>query len=526
MIYVVGSGPAGVSCAAALLEQGLAVTMLDAGIELEPANARQVAELRQIDPAQWRGPRVEFLKSKIVPDRMGVGQKTSYGSDFPFQGVQALADITRRGTDATPSLAQGGLSTVWGAAIMPYTATDLDQWPITLADLAPHYRAALGGMDVSAVTDDLAAMFPLYTDRAVALKPSRQAAALLADMNRRKDRLAAAGIRFGSSRLAVRAAERENRPGCVYCGLCLYGCPHNLIYNSADALAALRANPNFTYAPNVIVTRLDESAGQVRITAKSRAVGTPLTFQADRLYLACGPIASTQILLESMQAFDTPLRLIDSCLFLLPLLRLAAAGNVAEERLHTLSQVFLEIIDPAVSPRTVHVQIYTYNDLYPEALQRKLGPLYPLFKNNLSRVLIGQGYLHSDFSPGIHLTLTKRPSGAARELLLQAEPPAAQTAPTIARAIKKLRGQWRATRMFPISPALQISQPGRGFHTGGTFPMARHPGRFQTDILGHPTGFSRVHVVDATVFPSIPATTITLSVMANARRIALGSCED
>ena len=39
------------------------------------------------------------------------------------------------------------------------------------------------------------------------------------------------------------------------------------------------------------------------------------------------------------------------------------------------------------------------------------------------------------------------------------------------------------------------------------------------DLLGRLSGWQRVHAVDATVFPSLPATTITLSVMANAHRI-------
>jgi choline dehydrogenase-like flavoprotein len=50
--------------------------------------------------------------------------------------------------------------------------------------------------------------------------------------------------------------------------------------------------------------------------------------------------------------------------------------------------------------------------------------------------------------------------------------------------------------------------------------MRAHPGPFEVDVLGRPHGFTRVHVVDASVFPSLPATTITLSVMANAHRIA------
>jgi choline dehydrogenase-like flavoprotein len=67
---------------------------------------------------------------------------------------------------------------------------------------------------------------------------------------------------------------------------------------------------------------------------------------------------------------------------------------------------------------------------------------------------------------------------------------------------------------------LQVAEPGRGFHCGGSFPMSLHPHQGETDVLGRPFGWKRIHVVDASVLPSIPATTITFSAMANAHRIA------
>jgi len=50
--------------------------------------------------------------------------------------------------------------------------------------------------------------------------------------------------------------------------------------------------------------------------------------------------------------------------------------------------------------------------------------------------------------------------------------------------------------------------------------MKSNPSNFESDYLGRPYGFQKVHVVDATIFPSIPATSITLTAMANAHRIA------
>lgn len=49
--------------------------------------------------------------------------------------------------------------------------------------------------------------------------------------------------------------------------------------------------------------------------------------------------------------------------------------------------------------------------------------------------------------------------------------------------------------------------------------MRHAPGPWESDLLGRLPAFRRVHAVDSSVLPSIPGTTITLGVMANAHRI-------
>jgi choline dehydrogenase-like flavoprotein len=111
--------------------------------------------------------------------------------------------------------------------------------------------------------------------------------------------------------------------------------------------------------------------------------------------------------------------------------------------------------------------------------------------------------------------------------VLVLSPGEAAAAPERIRAVaRKLRSLDSLTGFEPLSPMLQIWPQGKGFHVGGSLPMRERPGELETDLLGRPTGFQRVHVVDASVFPSIPATTITLSVMANAQRIAARHDED
>jgi len=101
---------------------------------------------------------------------------------------------------------------------------------------------------------------------------------------------------------------------------------------------------------------------------------------------------------------------------------------------------------------------------------------------------------------------------------LQAEPHP-ETRPRIKKLLRALLRQSHRLGGMVVPPMLQVPRPGRGFHSGGSLPMRTTPGKFESDVLGRPHGWSRVHVVDASVLPSIPATTITFSVMANAHRI-------
>jgi choline dehydrogenase-like flavoprotein len=90
----------------------------------------------------------------------------------------------------------------------------------------------------------------------------------------------------------------------------------------------------------------------------------------------------------------------------------------------------------------------------------------------------------------------------------------------MAGAAAALARPFRRAGLWPLRMALRHGAPASSFHAGGTLPMAATPGPGRTDVAGRPFGLSRVHVADASVLPEIPATTITLAVMANAHRIA------
>jgi choline dehydrogenase-like flavoprotein len=161
--------------------------------------------------------------------------------------------------------------------------------------------------------------------------------------------------------------------------------------------------------------------------------------------------------------------------------------------------------------------------MYLSFLKQKLGRLYPLLKffaNQLiERMIVAQGYLHSNLSPTISVRLQPGKKENPSQLVLTAkENP--RTSKVLQKMVRKLWRNQKYFRFLPIQPMMRIANAGRSFHIGGSLPMKANPKVWETDILGCPVGLENVHIVDATTFPSIPATTITFTVMANAHRIA------
>ena len=200
-----------------------------------------------------------------------------------------------------------------------------------------------------------------------------------------------------------------------------------------------------------------------------------------------------------------------------------------ESRLHTLAQIFLEIMPAEISKQLIHLQIYTYNDMITRVLQQKAGPLAglldPVIRQMEGRLFFLQGFLHSDDSGRLRITMGGTQGGQKKFMVEPMANP--KVAGMVRKVLAKLVTHLGDLGFCPIIPMASLGEPGRSFHSGGSMPMSgnhqKHP--IVTDRLGRPNGLKRVHVIDASTFPSISATTITLTAMANAHRIACAAVE-
>lgn len=517
-VVVIGSGPAGAAAARALCDAGLRVTVLDAGDTIESGRMQPFEELAGSEPEHWPPELSRRARSAFPADVKHVPLKPAYGSLFPYVLNDRDLPMDNRNSEVLASLAYGGLSNAWGASVLPFRQADIEDWPISLKELEPHYEAVQRFVPVAAERDELCASLPLYAPAPGALRHGAQAEKLLAHMRRHDPALKAAGFDFGASRLAVIASAEDARR-CRYCGMCLYGCPYRSIYSSAHTFDELRLAGRLDYRGGVYVDRLTEADGSVMIDFHERGRSTATgRLAASRVFVACGAISSTRLMLDSMRLSPRRSRMQDSQYFMIPMVAGHAAPVSVATQGNTLAQLFVELKDTRVAKHAIHMQVYGYNDIMLAVLAKRLPlpttALERVFRPLLGRLLVVQGFLHSSDSPGLAVSY----DGEGVRIVGD------DVDVGIARVRKLVRRLASSARLLGIAPVLgltHVGSPGKSNHLGGSLRMRLQPGEFETDVLGRVPAWERVHVVDASVFPSVPATTVTLSVMANAHRIAV-----
>jgi len=522
MIVVVGSGPSAIAASHALVHQGLEVTILDIGRQLEQSTKEVVRRMSTLQPEAWRFEDLAHITGSGCKAVENLHIKRSYGSSFCFAGTESPTRVTWNGrVGFRHSDAEGGLSNVWGAALLPYRQEDISDWPISIAHLEPHYRAVMEFLPSTAIPDDIERILPSYTSKSVPLAPSRQGVELLSDLEAARKPLRAAGIHFGRSRLAIQSLGDNKKPPCTQCGLCLAGCPYSLIYQSTQTLHDLLRTGRLTYRRGHLVERLVEKNGHVVVIGRDLNSGYEFQVPAALVFLAAGTIPTAKIVLSSLVQYDRPVLLRDSQYFILPLLRFNRVVGVESERLHTSAQVFIEMDDPTVSQHLVHMQVYGYSSILDRELRRSYLR-FPMKSNHLrrqllERLMVIQGFLHSNDSGRIKLVLKRDHDG---DQMMASTQPNMVARKSVRNAARILAMHAQHIRALPMIHAIRMPASGSGYHSGGSFPMSANPGELDTDPLGRLSALPHVHLIDASIFPSIPATSITLTVMANAHRIA------
>jgi ferredoxin len=404
---------------------------------------------------------------------------------------------------------------------MPFTADMFGGWPIDAATMHPHYEAILDRIPFSGEEDDLAAHFPLMRSAAQLPPLSSRSSRIIAAYEKHRSQVNDRGITLGKARLALEAKE------CVRCGLCMTGCPYGLIYSAANTFNELRRADKLKFHSGLLALKIEEEANRATVVAKEVSTGQLQRFEADHVYVACGAMGTTRLAANSLGLFGTDISMQESRQFIMPFLSRRAVEDPRGMDDFTLNQ-FNMLVSPDGGDVDVSLlHFYSFNSAFIDGLPSVLQASWaePLKTQLLRRVSVAFGYLPSWNSPRLRVRVGSKPG----ELELPSFQVSGEAAPAgqrkmMSALLRQLAKASRLLDLYPVLPLLRMSAAGKSYHWGGTFPhMADRSTIFSSDTLGRVGSWQRTHLIDASVWPTVPAATYGLTAMANAHRIATES---
>jgi hypothetical protein len=497
---VVGSGPNAVAVTHALLERGFDVMMLDVGTTVEGDIPPVVQRMARQEPEDWSEADKAVIRRIGFDDKAALNPKRTFGSAFAYHLDPAID--APDGVRLYGSQALGGLSNVWGCALLTARVAELSGWPTDVAERVVSAYPHIGDLVRRSIGVDVLAPHPEGTH----LELSTGARSVL----RRFAESPVNGIDIFPTPLAI-------APSCKACNACMYGCVYDLTYSSRKTIEQVFAdNPRFRYVGGVEVQRFVETADGIEIHAVDRNGDRPEVFRGRQLFLAAGLMATLNIVWNSVADVSRELSARDASCFILPgFLPSLLAGR--QQRHHGQSHLSADLLVPPFGDKPAHFQLYFNNPAVSDGLKSRLpllraNPLAALVDFANRYLVFAQGYLHSDFCH--RLRLLHQADGRINVSV--------EHNPDTSRAIDlALSGFVRAMRRMGVmllKPFADVT-PFGGSKSAGALPHAAAASPTTTDPLGRPPGSKDVFVVDATVLGAIPGRNLTLTTMANAFRI-------
>ena len=524
-VIIVGSGPAGVSAAWPFVQAGLSVLMVDGGREMGLAPPSQpYLTVRANDTEQWKwmvGGDYHALKfSAAVSPKLRAPTHA-----YVFEGYAQSNHVTGNDFVALGSLARGGLSNAWGCGVARLSAKELSDYPFPPAEIEASYATVTQRMGVSgAIEDDLSEYFGVDAWAEAPIGMDALQTRLYTTYRRHQRALIQKGFRLGRSRVAALSQDRLGRQACDLSGNCLWGCHRKSLYSATDDLSALRQYPNFIYRSGFIVDRISPSQTHPCIQGHDARNTRPESLSARKLVLAAGTLATTRLVMMALE-INRPITMQACPVAAFMLWRPLSLGQPHSPAfgLGQLSfsvalqgnRLALEGADPLQASafgslfNTTGIPISEFAKFMP--FRKPLGIQF--LKSLLSSCVVGNAYLPGAFtqaSLSLDSSNTLQVSGRYHE----------DVDALMRETQQKLRSSFLKLGALMLPKSFTLSKPGGDLHHACSLPMRSHPVRGETHADGELSGLKDIHVVDGACLTAISEKSHTLTIMANADRIA------
>jgi len=497
---VIGSGPAGVSVTFPLIEAGARVLMMDGSGPDHPSS--------EDTTEPWRVALGHRLEALVPDDGLSPKLRTPESRRIIAEFHRSLK-IRSDSFLAIGGIARGGLSRVWGSLVSELDARDIEEWPFSINDLRPSYKAVTRRMGVSgSQSDDMSEFYGRSGEILPPLLIGPTAGRLLNDY--------CPGLfsdfALGTARNAILTVDRDGRKACDHRKKCLWQCGRGAVYDSRFDLIKLATCHEFRIVDYALATRLTPMGNGWEVSVRDGR-----SFRAPRVVLAAGALATSALAAPLLPNPPSELRVLSNPLIAMPLFVPRRLGCSAVSEGHSVAQLGYRLFYRNSDDEYVTGALYEIDALPPSNFVTRLPLSRPaaneLFAAMAPSMLVASGYFHGHYSEN-RLRLEKRDGEISMTIQGGFRADLPDKFYEVTRRLKKI---WRRLGAWML-PGTELAPPGADGHYAGLFGMGQEA-EYGTTAFGEMNAAPGVFIVDGAAIPTLPSKHITLTIMANADRI-------
>ena len=407
----------------------------------------------------------------------------------------------------------GGLSNIWGAKCLRLFKNQFDEWPISYHEIAKYYETCEKIMNVSHYNDELSKELGVNENIIDDSKIKLYSNFIKTFIKQKKSPV---NFYIGLARLALDSK-------CYKCGNCFFGCPDNYIFNTKDYFNNLINTNQIEYKKNLILEKFILKDSLIELNFKNSQDTKIFT---KKLFIGAGPIQTPNIIMNSMNK-ERNLNLAESQNYFVPCFYY---GKDFDSNINNQTAGDAEIIASKNIKHNIgqlYFSIKYDQKLLKIVLKKKLGLLYKLIPNFLiKRIFIAAGLIDSDHST--YSAIIKK-----EDLSLHIIRDHEKEKKIRFEVSNQLNLLGKNYNFFAINLLSKFCKFGRSFRLGSSIPMLNEDeikenknNKLYTKKNGEISKFKNVYIIDSSNFKNIPAGDISLTIMANALRIAVENQND
>jgi hypothetical protein len=380
--------------------------------------------------------------------------------------------------------------------------------------LASYFDKLTNEIGISGSNDDLTPYFGRDEHLQKPLRPSANALRLIRKYAINRERFNAEGVYIGRPRLGVLTEEKDGRDVCDYSNLEFWQPGLSHIYSPVQTLDRLIQSGKLIYKQGMLVKSWSRQEAGLVVHAERVENGEAVDFRCKKLLLAAGAVGSARLALQTRKDTKTELMLLDNPALQFPFVLPNRVGAKLETDAFGLTQLNI-ILDSArigglLQGSLLEVTAPSRAEFFhhfPWAARDNLR----LIRDVLPALMVLQLFLPADAANAASIGLNEK-----RCLEVRADDD--RIGPGLIKDVLRI---FRRLGAFSL-PSLVVRVPkGQSIHYAGTLPMKENPrNRYSCDSNGELYGEPDVFVVDGATFPALAAKNYSLTLMANAMRIA------